>query len=188
SVAKTTMGRRSFLLGAAAASTVSTLAAPAIAKGDDAYEGKVIRTLEFVHNRTDERFKGVYWWEGEYQPEALQRANWTLRDVNLDIGRDMDPGLLDFMYGIKQKMGKHEMVVTSAYRTKHTNDRLRRKNRLAARRSLHIEGQAVDFYSPKLYGSTIGKMANSLEKGGVGRYKGRRFIHVDVGPVRTWYR
>ncbi|MCI4660717.1 MAG: DUF5715 family protein [Neomegalonema sp.] len=174
--------RRRFLLGVTA-----SLAAPAIARGDEAYEGDVVRTLNFVHHRTGERFQGVYWWTGVYLPEAKEKLDWTLRDVNLDIGRDMDPKLFDYLYAIQQRMGKNEIVITSAFRTETTNNKLRRVNGYAAKKSYHIKGQAVDFYSPTLSASRLGRIARGVKAGGVGRYKGHSFIHVDTGPVRSWY-
>jgi hypothetical protein len=49
-----------------------------------------------------------------------------------------------------------------------------------------MQGQAADI---SLRGSSLGQLhraALSLRGGGVGYYPAHGFVHVDVGPIRTW--
>ncbi|MGH7634227.1 MAG: YcbK family protein, partial [Gemmatimonadaceae bacterium] len=75
-------------------------------------------------------------------------------------------------------------LLTSGYRTPATNARLVAEG--AAVNSLHMRGQAADI---SLRGRTLSQLhtaALSLRGGGVGYYPAHDFIHVDVGPLRTW--
>ena len=57
-----------------------------------------------------------------------------------------------------------------------------------AKESYHIKGQAVDIYVPGVSLRKLKDVAVGLGQGGVGYYPKSNFIHVDVGPVRTWRR
>lgn len=193
------MPRRRFLLGAigvgafAAGLTgphAQALAdpkpqAPALAKGAAAYHGHSVRYADFVQRRTGERFRGVYFEQGRYLPDALNEVDWVLRDDHIDEVALMDLRLVDLMSDIRESLDGHEMIVTSGYRSLETNNRLRRTSG-AVKNSLHRKGMAVDFYSPQLSVSRLARLAASFEAGGVGRYDRRGFVHVDVGDIRYW--
>jgi uncharacterized protein YcbK (DUF882 family) len=49
-----------------------------------------------------------------------------------------------------------------------------------------MAGQAVDISLPGVPLATLRSAALGLKAGGVGYYPQSGFIHVDVGPVRTW--
>jgi uncharacterized protein YcbK (DUF882 family) len=55
-----------------------------------------------------------------------------------------------------------------------------------ARHSLHIEGQALDFYIPGVELRELRRAALKLQFGGVGYYPRAKFVHLDCGPFRTW--
>jgi uncharacterized protein YcbK (DUF882 family) len=52
--------------------------------------------------------------------------------------------------------------------------------------SFHMKGMATDIRLQNVDLSKLHKAALSLQKGGVGYYPESDFIHVDVGPVRSW--
>jgi uncharacterized protein YcbK (DUF882 family) len=52
--------------------------------------------------------------------------------------------------------------------------------------SLHMTGQAVDIRLPGVPLASLRNAALALKAGGVGYYPQSDFVHVDVGPVRTW--
>ena len=55
-----------------------------------------------------------------------------------------------------------------------------------AKESRHVIGQAVDL---RFYGLSIDEAretALAMRAGGVGYYPRENFIHLDVGPVRSW--
>ncbi|MEL6227661.1 MAG: DUF882 domain-containing protein, partial [Pseudomonadota bacterium] len=69
-----------------------------------------------------------------------------------------------------------------------TNAMLRSKSRGVARNSLHMKGQAADLRMSNRSVSQVSRAAASCASGGVGRYSGSNFVHIDCGVVRTWGR
>ena len=55
-----------------------------------------------------------------------------------------------------------------------------------AEHSQHMESRAIDLRVPGISTARLRDAALSLDAGGVGYYPVSRFVHVDVGPVRTW--
>ena len=172
--------RRTVLLGIGA-----SLATPALAKA------RVPNTRSLaVHNaRTGDRFDGVYYADGIYEPEAMAALDRLLRDHTADEVTVMDVRLYDLFSRLQSALEKTDPLrITSGYRTRATNDALRKRTRWAAKNSLHIEGMAADFKLPGVSGRTLSRAAKGLQMGGVGTYRGASFIHVDVGDVRNWTR
>jgi len=75
---------------------------------------------------------------------------------------------------------------TSGYRSRATNNSLRRNGGQAAENSYHIRAQAADIKIPGVPGSKVAAMAKQLRRGGVAYYASSDHVHVDVGPVRSW--
>ena len=83
------------------------------------------------------------------------------------------------------KEGEELMVyVTSAYRSKQTNDYLRKKNSGVATNSYHIQGKALDFSFPQKDKFLTENALHKHASGGLGVY--RNFYHIDSGPKRRW--
>ena len=78
------------------------------------------------------------------------------------------------------------MLVLSGFRSKKTNDMLRKTTEGVARRSFHMAGRAVDIRMQGIHTADIQKAALRLGGGGVGYYPSSNFVHLDSGPVRTW--
>jgi hypothetical protein len=55
-----------------------------------------------------------------------------------------------------------------------------------AKRSLHMDGKAIDVRLPGVPLADLRDAALSLGMGGVGFYPREQFVHVDTGPVRRW--
>jgi uncharacterized protein YcbK (DUF882 family) len=79
-----------------------------------------------------------------------------------------------------------EIHVISGYRSPEYNAQLVKRSRRVARNSLHIEGQAIDFYIPGVGLRELRHAALKLQYGGVGFYPRAKFVHLDCGPFRTW--
>lgn len=76
--------------------------------------------------------------------------------------------------------------VVSAFRHPKYNLILRKKGHEVARDSQHSHGNAIDFYLPGVATVALHAWARAQKLGGVGIYPDSGFIHIDVGPVRTW--
>lgn len=189
---KKLLDRRAVLFGGAslaagaALSASPALAAPNVITTTPWRLARDMRSLAFVHAQTGERFSATYYEDGVYLDDALAWADWVLRDVNCDMAIVMDNRVIDLMAKLKAELGHRDLVVTSGYRTPETNERLRLYNRRAAKKSLHIKGMAVDFYSPGVSARRLARLAASERMGGVGTYRGARFVHMDVGEIRYW--
>ena len=77
-----------------------------------------------------------------------------------------------------------QVDITSGYRTKKTNEKLRRNSYNVAKNSMHLVGRAIDFRIRNRSISNLEKVAEKLTPGGLGIYSG--FIHIDTGPYRRW--
>lgn len=175
------IGRRA-VLGAAAGVVLATAfadAAWALPRGE--------RSLALYNPYTDEHFKGVYWCDGGYEPASLQRVDWLMRDFHQNKVRPIDPNLLDLLHRISLRLGtKRPIHILSGYRTPATDRLLRREGFEPARHSEHLVAKAADIRIDRVSLSHLRRAALSLRAGGVGTYRHYHFVHVDVGPVRSW--
>jgi uncharacterized protein YcbK (DUF882 family) len=79
-------------------------------------------------------------------------------------------------------------LLLSGYRSPQTNAMLRRRSSGVARNSLHMKGQAADLRLESRSVAQMARAAKACRAGGVGRYTGSDFVHMDCGPVRSWGR
>ena len=99
----------------------------------------------------------------------------------------MDPKLLDLLYVLQQVTGiSGAFHIIFGYRSPQTNQKLRTKSGGVAKRSLHMQGKAIDIRLPGCELKHLRDAALSLKAGGVGYYAKSDFIHVDTGRVRRW--
>jgi uncharacterized protein YcbK (DUF882 family) len=173
--------RRLMLKGLLSAPVALSLTAPAHARTNEP------RSLAFYHTHTDERLQLVYFEGGRYVPEALTRIDHFLRDFRTGEVRSMDPRLLDMLHVVCQACGAGTFEIISGYRSAHTNTMLRnRGGRGVAKRSLHMEGRAIDV---RLSGRDTARLRNAavaIAQGGVGYYPDSNFVHLDTGRPRIW--
>jgi uncharacterized protein YcbK (DUF882 family) len=143
------------------------------------------RALAFRHTHTGERLEIAYFVRGEYQPAALARIDWLLRDFRAGEARRMDMRLLDALHALSG-LGRGEFEIISGYRSPKTNARLREAGRGVAEHSLHLEGRAIDVRQPGVPTAQLRDAALALGLGGVGFYPRSDFVHLDTGRVRRW--
>ena len=148
------------------------------------------RTLSFDHTHTRERISLVYAVDGAYVPDALTTLNRFLRDHYSGTVGQMDPQLFDLLHQVRLALGGKSLSayeVISGYRCPETNDLLRHsRGGGVAKRSLHMEGKAIDVRIPGVPLAELRDAAMSLQAGGVGYYVREQFVHIDTGRVRSW--
>jgi uncharacterized protein YcbK (DUF882 family) len=185
------MDRRSFLaLGVkAAAGIIVAQAAPAWASIPSSSRGpaKGDRNLAFYHTHTRECLEITYCRKGKYDPKALHQINRYLRDFRTGEVHPVDPEILDILWQVQQDIGCDSTYeIISGYRSPKTNEKLRHRSGGVAKRSLHMQGKALDIRLTGRKTRVVRDCAIALEAGGVGYYAKSDFVHVDTGRVRTW--
>lgn len=152
-----------------------------------AYANSGPRELSFFHTHTDERLKVVYHDGQNYVPAAMAQLDKLLRDHRTGDVHKIDPRVYDILSSLCGACGKGTYDIISGYRSPHTNEMLRGTGGGGvAKRSLHMDGKALDIRlngraTPQLRAAAI-----SLAQGGVGYYPESNFLHIDTGRVRTW--
>lgn len=115
-------------------------------------------------------------------------ACYLLRDVLAKQPAKVHPWLLHtaaMLQAMAAKSHAHEpLIVTSGFRTQKTNKLVG-----GAKHSYHMSNangffHAMDFHMRHVPVKTLSTYARAIQQGGVGTYK--TFVHIDVGPPRTW--
>lgn len=166
---------------------MGVVAAPSVAKLVNPI-GLVKRDIEMNHLHTSEQIGLVFAVDYEYLDPALNKLNYFLRDhYSHEVGV-MDPTLYDFMYQIRRDLGaRRSYEIISGYRSPKTNEHLRTtRGGGVARRSLHMDGKAIDLRLPGVPLEELRDAAIAQQMGGVGYYSRDGFVHIDTGRIRTW--
>ena len=175
------------LLRAAAGTALFLAAEPLLAT---TCSGEVVtpeRELAFLNLHTGEKCQAVYWDEAGYQTDGLAQINRILRDFRTGQQVAMDPNLLDLLYRLQAKLDSRKPIhIISGYRSPKTNAGLRAKSNGVAKKSLHMQGRAIDLRIPGVRLSHLRDAALVLRGGGVGYYPKSDFVHLDTGAVRSW--
>ncbi len=177
--------RRFFVRGTG---LIATAALPAWARASASANAPEGRAIEFFHTHTRERLDLVYAVGDRYVPDSLGRLNRFLRDHYTGEVGSMDPLLFEQLHRVRELLGAtmHYEVI-SGYRCPETNSRLRAQGSGGvARKSLHMEGRAIDLRLPGVPLAELRDAALSLQAGGVGFYPDPQFVHIDTGRVRHW--
>lgn len=95
--------------------------------------------------------------------------------------------LCKHLQGLREHLGNIPMRVTSFYRPEPINSRVG-----GARNSFHLTGAACDFYVPGANMRTIEEktrvywLNNRIGGVGLAASSNRNFVHVDLGPIRSF--
>ena len=177
--------RRLFQLGFGA--LVAGAAAPSLGWAEPLTNAET-RCVSLNNLHTGESMEGVYWEGGDYIPDVLDAVNNLLRDHRTGDVYPIDPKVLDLLDAVSARTEtKQRFEVISGYRSPKTNAMLHERSAEVAKKSLHTEGLAIDIRLADVDLSRLHGAAVSLGRGGVGFYPRSDFVHVDVGPTRTWY-
>lgn len=145
------------------------------------------RSLSFYHTHTGETLNITYARGGRHDPQALGWINDYLRDFRTGDKHPIDPQLLDILWAVKKDLNSQGVFeVISGYRSPWTNDLLRKRTSGVAKRSLHMEGKAIDVRLSGVDTRLLRDCAVDKKGGGVGYYEKSNFVHLDTGNVRSW--
>lgn len=176
------LGRSLGLARLATATALMPVVAPALASV------ATERQLSFRHLHTEERTALVYALGPRIIASAHDRLNHFLRDHYSGEVGVMDPQLFHLLYRVRRELGASQAFhVISGYRSPHTNEHLRTtRGGGVAKRSLHMDGKAIDVRLPGVSLGDLRDAARNLKAGGVGFYPRENFVHIDTGRVRSW--
>lgn len=146
-----------------------------------------LRTLEFHHLHTGETLKTTYWNGQDYDDGALQSINYILRDFRTQDVYPIERQLLDILCKVQAELNvKAPFEVIGGYRSPQTNQMLRKRSTGVAKKSLHMQGRAIDVRLPDVNSARLREVAADLHLGGVGYYRSSNFVHLDTGRPRVW--
>jgi len=149
------------------------------------------RTISFYNIHSKETLTIQYMKAGKRVPEAMDKINWILRDWRKDETTTIDPDLIDLVWEIHAELGSAEPIhIISGFRSRATNELLRRTVGGQASESRHILGKAMDVHFPDVPVRKLRYSALIRERGGVGYYPASAipFVHIDTDRVRAWPR
>ena len=137
--------------------------------------------------RTGEKIDMIYWVDGDYIKDAVSEIHLFMRDWRTNQVKYIDLRTIDIMAASHSLLDVHEpYMLLSGYRSAQTNAMLRSHSRGVAKNSLHMVGQAADLRLASRSVNQMARAATACHAGGVGRYSGSNFVHMDCGPVRSW--
>ncbi len=179
--------RRLFSLGFAAAAT--SLMVPSVFAGSAfaSTGASGDKTLTFYNTHTDEKLKATFLRGANFDKGALKDINHILRDFRTGDVHPIDLKLLDMLADLHAKLGsKQPFQIISGYRSPKTNTMLNAESSGVAKRSMHLDGKAIDIRLADVKLKTLHETAIAMKRGGVGMYTSSNFVHVDTGRVRYW--
>jgi len=140
----------------------------------------------FMYNiHTGEFYDEVFWADGKYISENINKLNYFMRDFREDKVKPIDLKTVEAIYHVSLHTKKNRpLILNSAYRTPKTNKKIG-----GARHSQHKLAKAIDFSLDKKDHTSLYALKRFLvnnHNGGVGYYPRQGFIHVDSGHKRYW--
>jgi uncharacterized protein YcbK (DUF882 family) len=146
--------------------------------------------LDITNAHTNERVALRFIDNGNYDNRALRRLAWIFRDWRQNEDPEIDPRVYWALAAISDEARRGgssgKITLLSGFRTKRTNTMLRSQGKGAASNSYHLHRRAADIRVEGVAMEHVADYAEWLGVGGVGRYRGSNFTHVDSGPTRTW--
>ena len=124
--------------------------------------------------------------QGRYDLSSLEAVDRLLRCHGDGLEHPISLKLIELVDHLQDRFGAAEVRMVSGYRSPDYNASLKKRLGRVAHDSLHMQGMAMDIQIAGIGKGELGAYARSVEGGGVGVYRSSSYIHVDVGPVRSW--
>lgn len=177
--------KRSLLAGVAVAAVLAVAGTvQVIAKGEE-------RKISLYNIHTKETVEVVFKKDGKYVDAGLAQVNHVMRDWRRNEEIKMDPALIDLLWEVHSELGSKQPIhIICGYRSRATNEMLRKSVGGQASESRHIQGKAADVHFPDVDMKKVRYSGLIHEKGGVGYYPTSAipFVHLDTDRVRAWPR
>ena len=143
-------------------------------------------TLSIRSTKNRFRFNGRFRTrDGRYLPAALRRINRVIGTRYSDRAARVSLRFIEVLSFLRATLHGGVITVSSGYRSPRYNRSLRAKGRTVAKASLHQYGMAADLHIARVAPKLLWQTAKKHRVGGAGYYKSR-WVHIDVGPPRSW--
>src|SRR5690606_36870273 len=140
--------------------------------------------IELFNTHTNETVSVAFATSSGFVASALAKLNYLLRDHRANEQHPIDPALFAQLGDLAFAAGRDARYeVISGYRSPQTNAHLRANGRGVAKRSLQMEGRAIDVRLKNCPCSRLRDLALEMQRGGVGYYARSNFVHLDTGRV-----
>ena len=144
--------------------------------------------LNLINTNTKDEVTFHFGKNHRLRSQEVFKLNHFLKDWRTNEIKNFDAIVLNDFLKIcslcSGRSGALKVSVHSGFRSKETNEYLRRKSHKVARNSMHILGKAIDFSVPGMSAQHLTKIVKANTKGGVGSYP--TFVHLDSGTQRSW--
>ena len=175
--------RRKFLINASASVLAASFPQLIYANTNSADK----KNLSFLNLHTNETLQCCYKQNNQLNLDALAKIDYILRDHRTQEVAQIDEQLIDMLHNLHSLTGSNApFEIISGYRSPKSNEALRKSTSGVAKRSLHMQGKAIDVRLPDIELKKFRDVAVSLQAGGVGYYSKSGFLHLDTGRPRNW--
>jgi uncharacterized protein YcbK (DUF882 family) len=146
------------------------------------------RAIKLFNTHTNETVSVVFKRGNDFETQALVKLNHVALDHRSGESHAMDPELFDQLFDLAQACGvPPDFEIISGYRSAESNAKMAaREGSGVAKKSLHMQGRAIDVRLRKCKTERLRDLALEAKKGGVGYYQRSDFVHIDTGSFRTW--
>ena len=135
-----------------------------------------------TYNRKTNIIKGTILDKQDWNKQITPHFKWKeFRCKSRSSNIKLDWHLPNKLEELRKNLGNKPITITSGYRTPKHNQYLINKGKTKAKKSQHLFGRGSDIWVKGTSASELKRLAQPLFTG-IGTYKGRSFIHVDVRP------
>ena len=146
-------------------------------------DGKITLFRPVTNERASFNYRNK---DGSYDAVTMDKIAYFFRCRMTGQTHPIDPQLIEILDSIEDHFEGHTIRLVSAYRSPTRNGIMRKSGQRVANNSLHMSGMAADIDVVGVPSYKVRNFAYSLDAGGVGYYRHRSFVHVDIGQPRTW--
>ena len=159
-----------------------------LARFSAARDGQPAREIELFNTHTSETARVVFRRGDAYDASAIAQLRNLLRDHRNGERHDIDVGLYEQLADLAAVANcDPRFEIISGYRSPESNSKMAaRAGSGVAKRSLHMEGRAIDVRLHACGCARLRDLALAAKRGGVGYYRRSDFVHIDTGSFRTW--